>query len=35
MRFFGDTGGEAYGHDHYHRAVELLLQGEAFTMWWH
>ena len=32
MRFLGYRGGEAHGQDHRHRAVELLLQGEAFTM---
>ena len=35
MYSFNDTGGEAHGQDYRHRAIELLMQREAFTKWWH
>jgi hypothetical protein len=34
-RFWGDTGGETHGHNHRRRPLEVYLQGETFTMWWH
>jgi hypothetical protein len=32
---WGDTGGEAHGHNHDHRQIKLCPKGETSTMWWH